>query len=460
MMDAPGILAAIVIPALAGGLFVRWAFAGKEPMTLIETVSLGFGLGMGFISLEIFLAGLLRVPFTLAYLAPPPLLLIPLFFFLGSNTGIERHVVAAEGRLRGVKLVLAAILSIWILIKIGFVFYECFNRPIYSWDAFINWSVSAKLFFYRKGLVLNPSDEHFFGRGYRVFYGYPLHFPLLEVWVSLWLGRFHEILSKAPSFFYFIAVLGLLYGAVKREATTLFALMAVFFMASAPLFTFHGQDAYSDLPLSYFVLASVVLFWRFMRSGEKMTIILSGVFMGMALFVKTEGLLLLFALFVALVAYLIIENKATAVNLLRFLVPIAILAGPWLVFNLVHHLGFGHGEKTPGLKGGVLVHWEVLGGWFRAVFLTANYNLVYSFWAVMSVLGIRTVLKTDLKYLYIFLVLVMGMFLSLYLVLEFTSVTLAFGIHRNNLTYLPVVFYASALLARCLWSAGRACEEK
>ena len=250
-MDILYLTVALFLPALAGTLFVWWLLAGDGPADLPEAFFLGWGLGTGLLSYEIFLLGIAGLPFSAGAFTAPLAAFIALFAFLIRRRPARKKAAASGAPMKGARFYIALFLGLWVFFKVCFVFYESFNRPIFSWDSFTNWAVAAKFFFYRKGFVLDPSDEHFFGRGYRFFLGHPLHMPLLQTWISLWLGRFHEVFTKTPSFFYFLGVLGVLFYAVKREAGTFAGILALFFMASAPVFTYHGQAGYSDLPLGY-----------------------------------------------------------------------------------------------------------------------------------------------------------------------------------------------------------------
>lgn len=463
-MDIVYLTVALVMPALAGTLFVHWLLGADGAVTFPEACFLGWGLGTGFLSYEIFVLGIAGLPFSAGAFTVPMAAFIALFAFLVRRRPARKRAVTFDAHVKDARFYIALFLGLWVFIKVCFVFYESFNRPVFTWDSFRNWAVAAKFFFYRKGLALDPSDEHFFGRGYRFFLGHPLHLPLLQTWIALWLGRFHEVFAKAPNFFYFLGVLGLLYYAVKREAGTFIGLLTLFFMTSVPLFTYHGQASYSDLPLGYFSLASVVSFWKFINTEDRRFILLSGLFTGMAVFVKNEGLLFLVALFIPLVFYLIAQGRRKPVALAAFLAPVALLAGPWLLFKAAHGFGFGHTGAASGFKwlsdptfaedARKGIHWEVLYAGLKEVFFRANFNLIFPFWVIFSVTGFRKITGTELKYLYMVLLLVMAMFIFIYLTVEVTAVTEVTGINRNILTFLPILFFTSALLAARLWRTG------
>ncbi len=53
------------------------------------------------------------------------------------------------------------------------------------------------------------------------------------------------------------------------------------------------------------------------------------------------------------------------------------------------------------------------------------------------------------------ILLVFAMFFFIYLTLEVTAVTQKTGIHRNVLTYLPIMFFTTALTLSSLWPDSR-----
>jgi len=462
-MDVMYLFLSMALPVLGGTFFVRWLLCRGGGPGFFETASFGIGIGLGFTAFSMFILGLLRIPFTFSAAALPLLVFTLLFFFLWRGA-VKVSVMppAPMTSLGGWRLYLTVIMAAWIAGKTGFVIYESLTRPVYSYDTYLNWAISSKIFFYRAGLMLNPSDEHFFGRGYRFFIGHPLHLPLLQTWISLALGRFHEVYIKAPGPLYFVGVMGTLYYAVKREAGGFYALITIFFLASVPVFTVHGQDAYSDLPLCFFALSGTVSLWRFLRDDNLSYLTLSGIFFGMAMFVKNEGLFFPFAGGIVLLIFLFARKKAFLRPLAAFVLPMIILIGPWLVFKTHYGIGFGHSGPSSGFKwfssdplnpaaAASGVHWEVLARGFKEVFFTANLGLIFPLWIFAGILGRKIILRSEIKYLYLIVLIVSAMFVFIYLTLEVTAVMQETGIHRNTLTYLPIVYFATALVLSSLW---------
>lgn len=460
-----GLFFAIMFPAVAGFFIASWFLRGDTEACFFDRVFFGFGVGTGLLTLIIFIIGLLGIGFSLPAICTPLVVISVVFIIINLKKEGMRpadYISGGGGTLftahRGLKLALALMILIWILCKFYFVISESMLRPVFSWDTWFNWSAGAKFFFYEKGLLLDPGSEFYFGSGYRQFLGHPLHTPLLQVWFALCVGSFDEALVTMWSPLYFIALIGVFHLALKKETTALYGLICVFFLASAPLITYHAIDAYSDLPLAFYFLASTASFWRYLKLGDRRYLMLSGLFLGISVFTKNEGLFFFIATGAALSLYLLKEGKKPlAGDIFSFLVPFLIFAAPWLIFKTVSGIGFGHSGAGSGLEWlsdpkyaegtGRGLHFEVFWIAIKEVLVRrSNFNLIFPFWIILSIWGFRRVLDSGLKYLYIIIFLVIGAFAFTYLTLEATAVTESTGIHRNLLTYTPVIFLSAALL--------------
>lgn len=460
-MNAYGLLPGLALPASSGLLAVHLILKGEAGF--FEKVFLGFGMGCGMLSVEMFLLGLLRMPFgPVAAISLQTLTITVLFVlclrFRGFKNifvrSFEKETSFAGG---GWKILLMAVLGLWVFAKTGFVLYESMTRPLFAIDAWTNWSAGGKLFYYNHGLVLD-SPENFIGRGYRQFLGHPLLNPLMQVWSAIMLGGWDDVYVKTFEAFFFISLLGVFFFAIRREAGVFYATIGTFFLSGLPILTYHAIDAYSDLILSYFAFAGVYSLWRYLREGKKAFLILAGVFLGLGAFTKNEGLFFFIATGLALVLSVVSDKKAGIRGFIYLSLPFLILAGPWYLFKIANNIGFGHGDPAGGMrwlsdpkyasataKG---IHWEVLPAMFKEVFLESNLGLLFPFWIFATLVGLRVVIKTEVKYLYVIIATVMSMFFLLYLLLEVTAVTEATGIYRNIMTYAPIILFASLVVLR------------
>ncbi len=467
-----GLLFAITFPAFTGFFIASWFLRGDTEACFFDRIFFGFAVGTGLLTLIIFLLGLMGVGFSLAAICIPLAVISVVFIIINlKKEGMRpaEFISGGSGTLfsahSGLKLALALIILVWILFKFYFVISESMLRPVFSWDTWFNWSAGAKFFFYEKGFLLDPASEFYFASVYRQFLGHPLHTPLLQVWFALCVGGFDEALVTMWSPLYFIALVGVFHLALKKETSPLYGLVCAFFLASAPLITYHAIDAYSDLPLAFYFLASAVSFRRYLKLGDRRYLMLSGLLIGISVFTKNEGLFFFIATGTALFIYLLKEKRPFLGDIFAFLVPFLIFAAPWLIFKTVSGIGFGHSGAGSGLEwlsdpkyaegAGRGLHFEVIWIAIKEVLISrSSFNLIFPFWIILSIWGRKRILEGGLKYLYIIIFLMIGAFAFTYLTLEATAVTQATGIHRNLLTYTPVIFLSAALLLAELIRGG------
>lgn len=453
------LILAIGLP-VAGGFFLVSSFLRERGSNFFERLFLGYGAGLGVISYFIFLLGAFEVPYSLASVSSPFLLTGIVFaavFFLTATDrkGAAGHTPAFETNAQGalVKL-LISVLIIWVGFKISFVLFEGLTRPIIAQDSWFN--RSAKVFFYAKGLMLDPSNEHFFGRGYRIILGYPLLTFMEQIWVSFVIGGFHESLAKAWAPFYFVSVISLVFFTVKKEGGLLPALLTACLLSAAPLLTFHALESYSDIALSYNLLAGSILLWRYMeKGGGNGEAALSGLFFGMAAFTKSEGLIYLAAAGAALFSYNVIEKRYRWKSVLYFAVAAMVYILPWLIFRAHYGLGYGHGYGTGvgaadelGAIPWSKPHFEIWGIFFKEVFLSVDNGHIFAFLGFISLIGSGVIIRSNIKYLLLILVIILCGFLAVYTMThDYQYVLNRMATNRNLLTLVPLAALIAGLAA-------------
>lgn len=456
------LIMAFSIPIIFGYLLITFLSGKDSEYGILERTSLGLGLGLGSLSLWIFLAGILRIPYSFFTLSLFPVIATTLLLFtlMSSKTILfpsttSRDLSTRTTPLAMIQTFLASFAAASLAFKILFVFYGGLNIPMLSWDTWANWSAGAKFFYYRQGLALDMSDPGFFGNGYRVYLGHPLLTPLLQVWTAQWLGEFHEALVKAWAPLYFSGLLGIFFCAVRRETSPRAALISTFMLSSVPLLTFHATEAYSDLPLGYNAFAACVCFWTFIRSGKRHSLVLSGIFSGLSVFTKNEGLFFAGAITVALLIYCFIEKKAIKTHLFYFMSAFVLTAGPWLSLKASYGLGYGH-ELSQQFVGLALTI-SALKEMGKVMFFETNFNMVFLFLLSTVVLNPRTIAKEKTKYLFLVLSIVAAAFFSVYVmnIQEYNESLIGrLAVNRNILTYIALVYFLAALCGYSLWKRG------
>jgi hypothetical protein len=455
---------ALAVPAVSGFLFVTWCTRSDPEQSFFERLFLGFGIGTGMMTFEMFLLGLIRIPLNLVAISIVQIATAILLGYLLHRTGTSWRWIFSKGAggrggspatVTRLNRVVFIILTAWILAKILFVLYEGFFLPENTSDSWEHWSSGAKFFYYEKGLALDPANEHFFGAGYLKVQRYPLNVPLMQVWVSLCMGEANEVYMKVWNALFFLGMVGLMFFAVLRKTTLMTALLAAFFLSTVPLLTYHALIAYADLPLSAYALGTMVCFWSTidaLKSGRagnaRSLLVLMGTCAALCVWTKMEGLFFAAAFSASLALYCLVK-KISFKQVMAFLVPLALVSLPWYVFLLSIRVPVSYGEVE--LLGAAItkgIHFQVLPVIAEQILFSANFNLIFLFLFLLIIVGCRKILQSDLAYLYGALITIMAIFLVLYLGTDMYRWVISLtAVNRNILTFIPMMYYVAALTA-------------
>jgi hypothetical protein len=448
------ILIAIFLPTLLGFLILAMVFRDEQGTGLLERISLAFPLGAGVLTMQMFVLGLFRVPLTLGHIGIPLVVEIALLSFWTIKKkvafsprcewGLRDDITSSKNPL--MKKVALVLLIVWIGAKLLSVFVKTDLMPIYAWDSWANWSTGAKLFYFTKGLLLDAPPEDFFSGGAVLrITSYPLHNPLMQVWMSLWTGAFDEVLVKFWSPVYLLAMTVSLYLIASRELGRLAALALVVMFLSSPLLSYHATEVYSDLPLSVYLFLASVSFLNAMRGRHSYWFLL-GLFSAEAMFTKDEALFFVAPLLLS--AFIFVwqtsDVAARRWQAVRAIVGPVLLVVPWYLFKFSHALGLG----VNNIRFEFTFHPEIIKSVVMQVLTLANFNIFFIFPVILLIIGgkpsleILSLFAATACYALFFIMLYM--FTTFYY-LHFSQGTI---FNRNLLTYYPVVALLTVLLLK------------
>ena len=164
-------------------------------------------------------------------------------------------------------------------------------------DAFAIWNVHAR-FLFRGG-------EHWIDclTNNIVWFhpDYPLLLPGIIARCWNYIGHEAVIVQILISFFFTFAIVGLLFSFISISKSKIQGGLAAWFLLSLPMFIGFGSSQCADVPLGFFILATIILF-SFQDKLDKNNynlLILVGMMAGLAAWTKNEGLLFLFSIFIA-----------------------------------------------------------------------------------------------------------------------------------------------------------------
>ena len=435
-------LIAVLIPGLLGFLCITVLLRHDPSTRTLERLCLAFPLGMGIISMQMFVLGIFGVPLTLKFVMIPiglEIMVLCVWIVKNHTRLVEapafelfREIGNAGSLLKRVSMI---VLLSWLSLKLGSIFMETFLRPIFAWDSFANWAGSAKVFYYTKGLLLDVPLEEFFGKGLlNRNTNYPPHNPLTQVWFALWIGQFDEVLVKLSTPVYFLCMVVYLYLVAARETTRFLSLAIMVIFLGSPLMCFHAIEVYSDVPLSALILLSLGSFLLGIR-GRNVYWALTGIFSAEALFMKDEGMFFVLPLLFSGSLFLWHKRQEIDRPLRSFflmMIPFAYII-PWFVFKFKHELGFGADYVTLNLTFRPDMIWRI----FLLFASFRNFNVFFVLFPVLLILAGRP--TREFLHLFLPVVCYALFFVMLYSMTKFFSGELMFytAVHRNTLTYYP-----------------------
>jgi hypothetical protein len=324
-------------------LFIGWnilyfAFLRRSSFHLIESLALSYGLGVGFVTLEMLAFSFFGVSFELGKIIAP---WVPLFFINALThfkEGMPEMATGQENKKQN--NVFLAFLLAATAFQVSFTFFRALIRPLESYDAIAIYAIKAKIIYIARSI---PAD--FFGELARIFPhpDYPINIPLAEVMAYLSMGSMNDQLVKLIFPLFFIATLCLVYYAIRRFSTRTYALLFAFLLASIPQFSNYATNGYHDMVLSFYTFGSVLflLLWFDERSSPGF-LILSAIMAGLAGWTKNEGLLYCVTGSVVLFTFLAanrrnITKKEIYLALMYIGIIIAI-SSPWAIAKARAHI--------------------------------------------------------------------------------------------------------------------------
>jgi len=464
---------AIFLPTLLGFLIITIILRNDKETFFGERIGLSFPLGAGILTLQIFLLGLMRIPLTLFNsLMPVFFELMLLSFWIWKNKivlipsisdpGLSLFLEIKSPRNHGLKKCLFALLIIWIIAKLVSVFILTGLRPIFAWDAWANWSAGAKIFFYSKSLLLDAPALEFFGGNAvdRILY-YPLHNTLLQLWMSLWMGKFDDVFVKFFSPVYCLSMIICLYYIAIREIGKLYALALLAIFLSSPLLSYHSIEMYSDQMLGVYLLFASLSFLKAMRQNLSFCI-LAGAYATIAVFTKNEALFFVLPFLLSAIVYFrhdLNKSRGKYVNLISILAPFLALL-PWFLFKV--HYGLGFLGQLRWLRWSHELYFEYyahspdtsLWSFFQPDMILVyiykmisldNFNVIFLFFPLIILAHGK--ISKELLHLLVPIAGYMLFFLFLYI---FTAYYMgqSMCLTRNILTFYPLFFFLTILLLK------------
>jgi hypothetical protein len=290
------VVVALALPLLAGTLVVRLlrARTSASPLDLF----LGAGLGLGATSVLWFLWLVVAGPPAVGYHAAEAAAVVGLAvaLVLSRRGRAAPAMTAAPVSGRRLRLLLGAALAL-VVVSSLVAFVVCWlGEPHGHWDAIEIWNMRARSF-YRAGDNWRDAFAVTFPGAHT---DYPLLLPASVARGWGYVGRETTLVPALIALTFTLSAAGVLWGFVTELRGPTAGLLAALALLGTSSFLRIGFGQIADVPLGYFILATVGLLCLHDRAGgSRGNLILAGMMAGFAAWVKNEGLLFLGCLLTA-----------------------------------------------------------------------------------------------------------------------------------------------------------------
>ncbi len=282
-------------------------------------------------------------------------------------------------------VLIAAILLHVALLAVG--------RPLTVWDSWVTYAMKARIIFLdgdiSAGVFADPSRSV-------THLDYPLQLPLVEAWTYAWAGSADDRLAGIPAVFYFISLLGICYGWLRRlEVKHSRVLVAVAALAGMTSLNGLGGAALADLPLAVCATMTcgyLVIWLETKSTGALFIAALAG---GLMPWIKREGIVLLGVLCLAVIVLNWRQPRAFgAVALVA--IAAFFLSGGWWAFVLLR--GIQNTDFQPLTMATFTMNLgrlPVIARWVLPSLLSANSSFVWLLATIVGISALRARRRVD-----------------------------------------------------------------
>ena len=369
---------------------VRAPFAWDAPGEAAWTKGIGFFVGAFALTVWMRALSAVHIPFGIATIVLPLTLLTAGALFLSNRRGTLRwpalraalvEAICAR-ELTGWRRRAWFVIVAWLLLRYLLLFVDVTLQPLYPWDTWIQWATKARVWFELKRIVpFVPLDQWLAAQG--TLYtdsspGYPATVPLWQVFSSVVLRQWNDVLMNMPWWMLGVAFPVALYGALRRlRFDALGAMAGAALVATLPLVDVHiALAGYADLPMAaYFTLAALAML-RAVDTRERGDAIIAVVLAIACPTIKNPGIIWL-AMLAAPLVVVFFPRFGVKLVLAGFAVVLAVL----LVF-----------AQTSAMVMGYQLHLDFAPPWnglFESLFMLGTWNLLWYGIVAAAIIGMR-----------------------------------------------------------------------
>ena len=345
MIDVILLLMAVSLFFISGGC-VLFFLNRLKPTTYLSNfgwpfiIFLMYSLGVGIVSLQIFLYSLFHIPLSRVVIFLPWVVIAVIIFLLRFRRERlavrKRYLKPLREILKGVTW-FEGLLFFIVAFQIIYFLVYAMSWPLVGWDAWTFWFFKAKAFYLAKGM---PPDWFFLNPGPKpgeyMHPDYPLLTPLSVTWIYVCLDKIDEQLAKLIFVLNAIALLSIFYYTLKQNINRLYAVFFTSLLSITPVFIRHagGTPIYdavglADLTLSMYMFGAATFFYFYHKWKDSLFLMLFFLFLGMGGWTKNEGLT--YALLGCLIAVIAVSEKK---KLFWGFFIMSVIIAPWQLYKV------------------------------------------------------------------------------------------------------------------------------
>lgn len=317
--------------------------------------ALGFMLGLGAVSLQMFFYSLASVPFNF------PLITIPWAAVAAYTVIARRTAVFSPAPGSGIKEGFGVIEGVSMLIigfEAAYALMYGFLSPVTAWDSLQTWFYKASVLFVHKGI---PADFLRSDGGISVHPDYPLLIPLSAAWIYVSIGKINDQMARVIYPLQFLSLLTIFHYIVARASSRRVAFVFTALLSMTPVVMVHAAGlpvsigelftgdftGYADLALSVYMLAGAGFLYLYVLEGRQAYMWLSAFFLGLGAWTKDEGIV--FAITGGGILLLKAAFEREFARLVKCAAILAAVIAPWAVYKAVNRVP-GEYEGSIGLS--------------------------------------------------------------------------------------------------------------
>lgn len=331
------LIISFLLAILVGWNILFWIIKRDLSFSLLEKLSLSYIIGLGILTVQMFLYSQIGIDFSIFSLLLPHIFITIANYFLFIRTSPTGDKLPST-KSGGFDIALLCGISFQVL----HTFFKALIKPMDSFDSIGNFAFKAKMFF-TEGYV---PYELFLNKSIDVQHpDYPLFIPLSETWVYMFLGRWNDLLVKALFPMFFLALLVIFYFVLRRVIGKRLSLVSTFFLATIPHFVNYATIGYADFALTmYSVISFLYIFLWISYKRENKYLFLAAPLAIFAVWSKHEGVFFLLINLVLLTLFILLNRKEITKTelggILCFLIVPVVLTFIWFVY--FHMVGFSN----------------------------------------------------------------------------------------------------------------------